>query len=142
MADKVLTARDYAKREGAEDVKSRIRRTAIKWGLRYVEDKTAGNPVYARIDFGRWIADCECGGAEAVDPDEPLFFCVSCGNARTSGRARHVVFPDQRKEIEDAVMARPLAKRGGGDAISQQITAKPKGEPRSWRPGEEVKHGV
>jgi hypothetical protein len=131
MVDKVITALDYAKREGIKSVGERIRRVAIKHGRHYVEDRTAGTPVMARIDYGRWIADCECGGAEAVDPSTPIFFCVSCGNIRTSGRARPVIFPPDLKAVEAEIMKRP-ARGGSGDSIDRQITAKSE---RNWRPG-------
>lgn len=133
MADKAITALDYAKREKAKSTRERIRKLATKWAL-HLDEKIAGKPVKARLDFGRWLADCECGGAEAVDPGDPVFFCVSCGNERTSGKLRRVVFPSDYKQIEKDVMARPLKRRGTGDAISQQTLAKPKGDPRSWSP--------
>ena len=102
--DKVKTAKDQANLEGHKSVAERIAKLAVKFNHRYVADRTAGKPVEARIDFARWIADCECGGAEYVDPDEPLFFCMACGNAGTSGRARKVEFPDDRETIEADTM--------------------------------------
>jgi hypothetical protein len=105
--DKVLMAKDKAKKEGFSSVLERITVLSKRYGHKYVSDRTAGNPVYARIDWGRWIADCECGGAEMVDPDEALFFCLSCGNKGTSGRARVVEFPDNRDEIETKTMLHP-----------------------------------
>ena len=133
MADKAITAADYAKREKAKDTRDRIRKLASRHGLR-LDEKTAGKPVQAILDFGRWIALCECGGAEAVDPKDPVFFCVSCGNDRTSGKLRKVIFPADYKTIEAEIMARPLKKRGRGDAIEQQRQSKAKGMPRNWRP--------
>ena len=54
-------------------------------------DKTVdGDPVIARIDHGRLIADCECNGAELVDPVDLRFFCFSCGNQATGGKMRPV----------------------------------------------------
>jgi len=135
MADKAITALDYAKREGARSVEERIRRIAIRYGRRYVDDRVAGNPVHARIDYGRWIADCECGGAEAVDPSTPIFFCASCGNQKNNGRARPVLFPSDWKGVETKVMSRRLARAGSGDAIDRQVTAHGN---RNWRPGEEI----
>ncbi len=44
----------------------------------------------------RWVAMCECGGAEVVDPNEPVFFCCSCGNAKVGGLWRPVNFPQER----------------------------------------------
>lgn len=129
--DKVITAKDLANREGCGSVGERIQKLATRFNRKFVSDRTAGNPVHARIDFGRWIADCECGGAEYVDPDEPIFFCLSCGNAATSGRAREVIFPDDRNKIEKEVMSRKV-KLGTGDVIEQQFNAIPAEQPRSW----------
>jgi hypothetical protein len=52
-------------------------------------------PVRARVDAGRWIADCDvCGSATVVDPDDPRLFCVVCAtNLPTELAWRPVVFP-------------------------------------------------
>ena len=69
--------------------------------------------VLARVNYGRWIADCpDCAGAELVEPGK-LFSCRSCG-----AEPRRVVFPDERGEIEELLLARPMA------------------ENRNWEPGE------
>jgi len=133
MADKAITALDYAKREKVASTRDRIRKLAERHGLR-LDEKIAGKPVQAILDYGRWIALCECGGGEAVDPADPVFFCVSCGNERTNGKLRKVDFPSDYKAIEKDVMSRPLKRRGTGDKISQQRLAKPRGEPRNWSP--------
>jgi hypothetical protein len=103
----VRTAKDQAIQEGHKTVKDRIHAWSVRSRHLFVDDRTAGNPVYARIDWGRWIADCECGGAEYVDPDEPLFFCMSCGNKVSNGRARKVEFPKDRSKIETETMKQP-----------------------------------
>ena len=134
MADKAITAADYAIREKAKDTRDRIKKLATRNGL-CIEETIGGKPVQAILDFGRWIAVCECGGAEAVDPKDPVFFCVSCGNNKTRSKLRRVEFPADYKSIEAEIMARPLKKRGTGDAIEQQRLSIPRGEPRNWRPG-------
>lgn len=131
--DKAITALDYAKREKCGSTRERILKLAARYNLK-LEDKICGKSVKARLDFGRWIADCECGGAEAVDPKDAVFFCISCGNGKDKGKLRKVIFPADYKAIEKEVMARPLKQRGKGDAIEQQTLARPKGEPRNWRP--------
>lgn len=62
--------------------------------------------VVARVNHNRWIADCECGGAEAVADGFP-FFCFSCHNQRHGGRARLVQFPPDAAAIERALLKRP-----------------------------------
>jgi len=104
----VKTAKDMAFQESFKSVVERITTLATKYNHKYVNDRTSGNPVYARIDYGRWLADCECGGAEYVDHETPLFFCMACGNRGTNGRARKVIFPKNREEIEIDTMKQPL----------------------------------
>jgi hypothetical protein len=105
--DMVKTAKDKATEEKFKSVAERITVLAVRYNHKYVNDRPSGNPVYARIDYARWIADCECGGAEYVDPEEPIFFCMACGNKATSGRARKVEFPKDRVNIENETMNKP-----------------------------------
>lgn len=94
--------------------------------------------VRARVDHGRWIADCECGGAEYVDPDEPFFYCMSCGNHAVGGTGRPVIFPQGKLliEIETAVLERGVED---GDDPAKVFEARAKdGIARSWNPGESV----
>lgn len=73
-------------------------------------DKIAPNPkVEARVDHGRWLADCPfCNGAELVTEDDPIFLCLSCGNAEVKGELLDVKFPSlsTRKQAEDLLRAR------------------------------------
>lgn len=91
-------------------------------------DKTpTGVPVVARIWQGQWIADCECGGASFVDPDEPVFFCFSCGNRAHGQTLRPVQFPpeDERKEIERLLLLRPVNDLAGLTDLERAGMAKP-----------------
>lgn len=38
-----------------------------------------GQTTYARIDAGRWVADCPCASAQVVTPDDPRMACPECG---------------------------------------------------------------
>ena len=54
----------------------------------------------ARVNHGRWIADCPwCPSAVVASPDDPRFFCVHCLN---DGGTQWVpiVFPENTDEIE------------------------------------------
>lgn len=75
-----------------------------------------GATVEARVDHGRWIADCpSCPSAQDVTPADPRFWCPTCG----SGDVWHrVVFPKNRAAIEEVLDLRPLAQN------------------RNWRPSE------
>lgn len=64
--------------------------------------------VFARVNHGRWIADCPfCAGAELVDPIDPRFFCMSCDNDSKGGRWLRVTFPVNLQEIEAILESRP-----------------------------------
>lgn len=70
--------------------------------------------AYARVNHGRWIADCPfdgCRGAEYVDVDEPVFFCCECRNAPVQHHPVRVEIPaaKHRREIETVLLARPVA---------------------------------
>jgi len=92
-----------------ETLKSRMRVTTMrevfrrlaKYSGQRIVDEMAEEGVKAMWDEVRWVARCECGGAEVVDPAEPVFFCCSCGNAGVGGRWRPVVFPED-VEVSDA----------------------------------------
>ncbi|WP_030764724.1 hypothetical protein [Streptomyces sp. NRRL F-2664] len=65
-----------------------------------------GAGIYARINHGRWVADCPCGSAQVVTPDDPRFACPECGY----GWAR-LIFPAQPAAAEEEVSARPPHER-------------------------------
>jgi hypothetical protein len=87
------------------------------------------------------MASCpDCNGAEYVDPDDPFFFCLSCGNVTLEGYARRVIFPKNMDEIEVELLKRPVDDRIGANACDRAMKSKPvyKGLSRSWNPGESV----
>ena len=76
--------------------------------------------IKARLNHGRWIADCplqhegqKCIGAECVTEDDPIFFCLSCGNIETAGNFIKVKFPpsEQRHKFEQSLALRPESLR-------------------------------
>jgi len=151
----IITAKDYAvKRDGLKSVTERIKRQQQKFirkGVLFVPLTTGkAKPVHARIELGQWIADCECRGAEFVDPDEPIFFCSSCLNREFKHRLRPVIFPDNYKEIEQLILQRPVDDISGIDDLQRAHQAKalihveqPDGSrlplTRSWNPDESLK---
>ncbi len=155
MPDYIVTAKHYAKQEGAESVKERILKLRDRIyrekgvALEVLDmDTPSGSPVYARIEQGAWIADCECGGAQFVDADEPVYFCFGCGNRGNKFRVRPVIFPVQRNEIETLILARPVDELAGLTELEQAGLAKPlafvdvdgqrKGLSRNWLQDESV----
>jgi len=101
----ITTALTIAQRDGCKTTRDWLQKAAIHFKKKINLKKVVDHPVMARIDFGRWIADCECGGAEYVSPEDPIFFCFSCGNTQYHGAIRPVVFPAKRDEIESAIKA-------------------------------------
>lgn len=73
-------------------------------------DALTDAPVPAEVNAGRWIARCECGGAEYVDLTTLLFMCCSCWNAGHGHQWRTVELPPDPPAVEAALVARPDAR--------------------------------
>ncbi|HAL17318.1 MAG TPA: hypothetical protein DCP32_11395 [Anaerolineaceae bacterium] len=148
MSSSFITAKHLAIRENHASTAERIERQRMQFMHTHplADQKKGGGaevrPVFARIDFGRWLADCECNGAEYVDPDYPLFFCNSCGNQEFNGQSRPVEFPDEQKRaaIEKVLSERPVDDSRGVDVVHKAMLSKPliPGLVRSWNPGESI----
>lgn len=118
---RIGTARDTIQslREGRESLTKRFIKLAVNIGAspQYPLEDQVMQTVQAYINYGRWVVKCpDCAGCEDADPGEPIFFCLSCGQ---DGYFKSVVFPEDRAEIEAALLARPV-------------------ENRNWEPGESV----
>ena len=64
-----------------------------------------GQHATARVDHGRWIVDCRCGGARLGKPGR-FFWCTDCGNALAGGLQLEVVWPADVDAIEQALAGR------------------------------------
>ena len=76
-----------------------------------IREDVRGDPVIAKISYGRWVATCPvCGetAVENVDPSDPVFFCFNCCNHDNDFHFRPVSFPvmGDQKLIEVALMQR------------------------------------
>ncbi len=107
------------------DVSMWQRVTVQAKGLAWAEG-TQGQ-VIARVNHGRWIANCPfCAGAELVEPGE-IFFCLGAdpdgGMAKNGNHPMAVVFPENRAEIEQALQARPIENQNweSGETISDLV---------------------
>jgi len=78
-----------------------------------------GNPTgpelvaTAEVNHNRWLVRCpfcDSGVQHACDIDR-RFFCVDCLNLAAGGCWVRVVWPDDRTEIEEALLERPLGNR-------------------------------
>jgi len=91
-----------------------------------IDEIAVGEKVLAqaRINHGRWLCDCpdpDCGGSELVTMQDPVFFCLSCGNVKWGGKFLQVDFPGKK-----------LLK-----AILTHLSKRPKVINRNWYPHEE-----
>lgn len=135
--DKIFSGNDKAKELGYKNYREMIAGLAARRG--YVPGvEIGGTNVFARIDFGRWIADCECGSANYVEPSDPVYFCATCGNAANEGKLRGVTFPENRAEIEAELLKREVLINPKLKPIDRAINARGAipGLVRSWMPGE------
>lgn len=68
-------------------------------------------PVPAFVNRGAWLVRCpSCRGAEYAW-EEGFFFCCSCKNSYMGHDYRRLVFPEDRRKIEDLLVVRPLNNR-------------------------------
>lgn len=64
--------------------------------------------LVARVDAGRWLAQCPlCLSAQVVSPTDPRFWCVDC---QPAGWTR-LRFPDDVAAVEQMVAAEPVKAR-------------------------------
>lgn len=144
----IITAMDLARRYKCESVAALYLMLAQRskdkglFSVMWDGQRVGGSPIQAFIDFGRWMARCECGQYNYVDPLEQILFCAKCGNGNC-GMARFVKFPHEsiRKTIEKLILARPVLENPQArDEIEAARLAQPLhvGLLRSWQPGETV----
>ncbi len=155
--NRIITAEDYCTRDKVGSVRERILKIRDSIGknrnivVPVNVDNLSQRPVYGRIELGQWVANCECGGVEYVTPNDPIFFCFSCGNAVDAGDLRPVIFPsdEERIKIEDLILQRPVYENRGLDDMEKaygaqaQILIEVEGGryvplTRSWNPDESI----
>ena len=87
----------------------------------------AQNQVFATINEGRWIAECPThdGGAIVVSQTQPYFLCPTCGSPENAGNWYHIIFPSDKRVIENLLLKRPA--KDNFQAIN-----------RNWKPGETI----
>lgn len=138
--NKIFSGTDRAVELGLTSFRDLLNTLAEKAGVKVVNG-LAKKSVLARVDFGRWIADCECGGAGYVDPSDPVFLCTACGNLSSGGKFRPVIFPPDRQGIEVELLKRNVIARSPSPHPTQvALTSTPSipGLTRSWTPGESL----
>ena len=127
MEDRIVQHSDLQ----AESYLDMIRRMYMGMGFGVLSDPTDDNimgSVAARINHGRWLADCPgCNSAFVMALDQPVYMCVECGNHANDGKWLAVTFPANRKAIEDELLKRPWNGRNPAEAQN-----------RNWEPGETI----
>lgn len=115
--DHIITAKNYggSARGYLKNMQQQLHRRGVAVTIKNMDAEPTGVPVEARIWQGQWIADCDCGSASFVDPDEPIFFCFGCGNRINDKKPRPVHFPPEaeRLEIERLLLERPVDDMAG-----------------------------
>jgi spore germination protein GerM len=113
--DGIFTADDMAPsmdattyREWMRRVRGISRAAKVVMDGKLIRETPQGTPMYAEVEYGRWVVNCECGGTENVTPNDPIVFCFSCMNADNQFHVRPVIFPSQKdqKNVEAALMRR------------------------------------
>lgn len=136
-SDGILDGADLVQALGSDTYKQWIlkhivnsRAGKIMMKFKDVDFTPSGSPVYAQIQWGRWVANCECGGQENVSKAEPFFFCMSCFNEGNTPNhkdrhaVRPVIFPDEPEKIETLLMERDSDKRHWlkGETVEDLVT--------------------
>lgn len=146
VLDKIVSLEHVAQRDGFENGHAwllkksaeaiKAKKFSVMWDGRAVE----GEPVLAFVNNGRWGARCKvCHAPQYVSWETPILFCVECGNGN-SGKAWGVLFPEDRLEIEAALLKREMVideSRLVRNMVELAMQAKPKvpSLPRNWRMG-------
>lgn len=157
IVNRIISAKDYAVREGVSSVRELVKRWSARMYQRgqldtpFIDGPSVGKALVAKVDHGQWIAHCDqCGTPMWVEPDDPFLYCYGCGNYITGGRPRPVIFPapEVRARIEQLLLERPVDDRNGTNTIDRAFTALPLaigvvsdeliGLERSWKPHESL----
>lgn len=119
MNDRIVT---WADKFGGRSLRAHAAMSPSFTGDRTLpaEGLSLASSATARVNGGRWIADCPfsgCGGAEYVNFDDPVFFCCECRNAASGHQPIPLSVPsdDLRAGVESALIARPVPRTRNWD---------------------------
>ena len=141
--DKIFSGKDRARELKLKNYREMVSLFAARNGRTWngSMNNDPAHALLARIDAGRWISECECHEAFFVDPQEPFAYCARCGNIAHGGRARMVIFPEDRDGIENALLEREIKRPDGMQKMTTQDIGIselvfPNHAPRNWEPGQ------
>ncbi|TXS20202.1 hypothetical protein EAO70_09315 [Streptomyces sp. adm13(2018)] len=92
-----------------------------------------GQPLYAQINHGRWVANCSCMSAQIVTPADPRMWCVECHTGWWQ-----VVFPADVDAVEQQLLDLPVSSLPTWMPSSSSSSTSRYGTPRTTcagRPG-------
>lgn len=125
MADYIVQHEDWQGQEFVAFINSFLKRKGRPPAPPISE---VSGQVNARVNQGRWLADCiteGCGGAVVVSRELPLFYCPECANGGNGGKWLNVKLPNNKVAIEVELLKRPA--RDPFRALH-----------RNWGPGESL----
>jgi hypothetical protein len=79
-----------------------------RWDVEPAEPQgfAVGESVAAKVNSGRWIIQCRCGGAQLATPGQDRFFCIDCLNDYVGRQWVRVEWPASVAGIEAVLEAR------------------------------------
>jgi hypothetical protein len=111
----------------------------LAWHLHMIRERglarvwTAGETLAARVNHGRWIADCPaCGSGMWTHPDWRLACCGECGAVYTG-----VEFPGEIDQITTLLLLRPRDRQNwfphetARDLLAENLVPRPAFDPRA-----------
>ena len=100
-------------------------------GFATVDQISDERRIEARVNHGRWLVDCPYDlGSELLDPSEPVFVCLSCGNLGFN--------EDTKLQGDGLLLEIDFPVPGQMRQIEKLLSARPKEINRNWSPGETV----
>lgn len=136
---KIFSGDDRARELGFKSYREMVEAISKRINKPFNPRVEADTPLYAVVRDGRWLAECECGEFYYVSPSDPIGFCHGkCGNAFVDGKTRLIIFPENREEIEQALLERELEgpqtafDRLGTQSAGMMHKFPPVGAPRNW----------
>lgn len=130
----IVTMEHYSKRYGADGSARGFIRTwqemlhkknRVAVTIRDIDGDPRGVPVQAYVHQGQWIAQCECGSCEFVNPNDPVFFCWGCVNRANNSYLRPVEFPAFWQDVERILLERPVNDMRGASELERAGLAQP-----------------
>jgi hypothetical protein len=76
------------------------------------------------LNHGRWVVNCpDCNGAQLACFDDKRFMCNECANVAVGNLWRVIVWPEDRRAVEEAVAARPVLNQNwvAGESIADLL---------------------